>query len=120
LVPTSAQTRAEGQATPETSSTGSGAADPDALVVEVDLAGVDVVDPVELELGPVVHVWPPSVLCRSSPCAGTTALTVVPVVPAARHDVAVAQTALRSTPTPAGTVADVHVWPPSVLSATAP
>jgi hypothetical protein len=89
--------------------------------VAFDVAEADVVDAVDVGLAVVVvHVWPPSVLRRSSPCAGTTSLTVVPVVPAAKHVVAVGQSALCSTPTPAGTVAGAHVCPPSVLTATAP
>jgi hypothetical protein len=134
LVPTSAQTRADGQATPKTSSTGSGVGAPDALgafeLVDVDeLADVgdvedvveDGVDPEEPALGSdAVHVWPPSALYSTSPCAGTTSLVVVPVVPAARHADVVRHTALRRMPTPGDTVASAHICPPSELSATAP
>src|SRR5271157_4064068 len=86
---------ADGQATPKTSSTGTGRVD-------------------------VCQVWPPSPLKRSSPLAGTTSLTVVLVVPAARHSEAERHATLCRSPIPAGTVASDQVWPPSALSATAP
>ena len=47
-------------------------------------------------------------------------LTVVVVVPAATQSVAFRQAALWSTPSPGGTVASVQVWPPSLLTDTAP
>ncbi len=52
--------------------------------------------------------------------AGTTSLTVVPVVPAARHSDVERQVVLCSTPIPDGTDDSVHVCPPSPLTATAP
>ena len=52
--------------------------------------------------------------------AGTTSLTVVEVVPAARQLVELVQAALRSRPTPGGTVAEIQVMPPLVLRAKAP
>ena len=59
-------------------------------------------------------------LRSNSPLAGTTSLTVVPVVPAARQTEAERQVVLCSTPSPEGTDASAHVWPPSALTATAP
>ena len=52
--------------------------------------------------------------------AGTTSLTVVPVVPAARQTEVEGHAVLCKTPTPDGTEARAHVWPPSALTATAP
>ena len=63
----------------------------------------------------------PAVVARQQrPVAGTTALTVVDVVPAARQEVTVAHAALCSSPVSAGTLAAVHVRPPSLLIAMAP
>ena len=67
-----------------------------------------------------VQVCPPSSLSSTAPLAGTTALTVVEVVPAARHEVKVMQIALCNRPVPAGTSAAVHVAPLSMLSTIAP
>ena len=94
-VPTIAHCSAEGQAIPYTSSTGSTAV-------------------------ARVQVWPPSSLRSNSPLAGTTSLTVVPVVPAARQTEAERQVVDWSTPSPEGTDASAHVCPPSALTATAP
>src|SRR6185437_15095928 len=66
------------------------------------------------------QVWPPSVLPRSAPLAGTTLFTEDDVEPAARQLVGLAHAALRSTPMPLGTEAKAHVCPPSALSVTAP
>ena len=70
--------------------------------------------------GEAFHVIPPSELSKRSPLAGTTSLTVVEVVPAARQLVELVQAALRRRPTPGGTVAGTHVMPPLVLRARAP
>src|SRR5580704_3052492 len=95
FVPTRAQDVVVGQATPNTSSTAGGS-------------------------GEALHVLPPLLLSRRSPLAGTTSLTVVDVVPAARQLVELVQAALRSRPTPGGTVAEIQVMPPLVLRAKAP
>ena len=95
FVPTMTQIDADGQAIPKISSMGWVAAER-------------------------TQVCPPSSLVRSAPCAGTTALSVVDVVPTARQELMVAHTAPCNSPVPAGTTAAAHVPPPSVLMAMAP
>jgi hypothetical protein len=95
FVPTTAHSSAEGQATAYMSSTGWAARD-------------------------WTQVCPPSPLVSNAPWAGTTALTVVDVVPTATQELTAAHAASWTRPVPAGTDEAVHVAPPSVLIAMAP
>ena len=95
LAPTRAQSWADGQA-----------------------IAVDVVD--RRRPWPAVHVCPRRCWRAARPGRRTTSLTVVDVVPAARQTDAVGHPRPGSTPVAGGHRGRAHVWPPSVLTASAP